>query len=91
MNALFIGGKSLMAGLIFLTAITIDENSLVPIGSAAAVVIGVWVMSAKFQSISDRQKELQRLIDVEINRRLENIEGRLDSLPCKDHKTCRVP
>ena len=75
-------GTSCLVTGVWLAAVTIDENSVIPIGSALAVMAGVWIMGSKFQRVIDGQKEIQNRIDNEICRRLDKVESRFDSLPC---------
>ena len=59
----------------FLAAVTIDEKSLVPVGSAISVCIGVWWMGRKLQRIEDRQEEMAR---------------RMDDLQCIKNRGCKI-
>lgn len=53
---------AVLGGMLFLGGVTIDEKSLIPIGSAAAVMAGVWWIGRKLQHLEDRQGELFRMI-----------------------------
>ena len=55
-------GTTILA--IWLAAIILDETTLVPIGSAVAVLLAVWHLSARLQRMEDGIKELSRRIKV---------------------------
>ena len=54
---IFIGAALMFAG------VTVDEKTLVPLGSCAAVGVGVWWMGRKLQALEDGQGSIQRRLD----------------------------
>lgn len=58
MKSLF--AKSVCGGGLFFGAVTVDENSLIPLGSAIFVLSGVWYLSSRLQKLDDGQKEICR-------------------------------
>jgi len=57
-------GKGASCGAAWLAAITIDETTLVPLGSAVFVLTGVWYLSARLQRMDDKLQELNRRLKV---------------------------
>lgn len=55
--------KYSITGIGWLAAITLDEQTLVPIGSAVFVLLGCWHLSARFQRLEDGVKEIKRRLD----------------------------
>lgn len=63
------------AGGAFFAATVVDQNSLIPIGTAMAVLGGVWWLGRKLQALEDSQ---------------QNLQNRIENLPCvgKKQKDC---
>jgi len=56
------GAKGACLAVAWLATVTVDETTLVPIGSAIMVLSGVWYLSARLQRMEDGVKELSRRI-----------------------------
>jgi hypothetical protein len=55
-------GKAAGVCGVWFAAVTIDETTLVPLGSAIAVLLAVWHLSARLQRMEDGIKEMNRRI-----------------------------
>ena len=53
---------AIVGGVLFLTGVVVDETSLVPIGSAVAVMSGVWWIGRKLQRMEDDIKALSESV-----------------------------
>lgn len=78
----------IFATAIMIAGITIDEKTALPIGTCAAVGVGVWWMGRKLQSIEDNQAKVKEdLVRVE-KQHMESMAGirkAIDELPCCGH------
>jgi hypothetical protein len=63
-KALCFAGKSAVVGAAWLAAVTIDESTLMPLGSAVFVLSGVWYLSSRLQRMEDGLKEANRRLKV---------------------------
>jgi len=63
-KALCFASKSAALGAAWFAAITIDETTLVPLGSAVFVLSGVWYLSGRLQRMEDGLKEANRRLKV---------------------------
>lgn len=63
--------KSAASGIAFATALVIDHQLLIPLGSVLTVGSGIWWFGRKLQRIDDR---------------MERMEEKLAELPCQPPK-----
>lgn len=66
--------QGIVGGAVFAAGLVIDQSTLLPIGSAMAVMTGVWWMGRKLQKLEDNQEELYRWIR---------------HLPCQESGKCK--
>lgn len=66
--------KSIAYGSAFAAAITIDQATLIPVGTVITIGGGIWYLGRKLQQIDDRLENGDK--------RFERIEAKLESLPC---------
>ena len=66
--------KSMLSGLVFCAASTIDQNTLIPVGTVLTVGGGIWWLGRKLQHIDDRMDTGDE--------RFSRIERKLENLPC---------
>ncbi len=75
------------AGILFL-GLTIDERSVIPIGSAAAIGLGLLWLGRRYQHIIDCQAELAKG-QTALKDALKQINQKMDELPCSSFIECQ--
>jgi hypothetical protein len=65
--------SGLLATALYLAAVLIDENVLVPVGTILVIGGGIWWLGRKLQSLEDGLNHLQKTQD--------DLKRRVDKLP----------